>query len=154
MPDMTKRCPFDVFLIHISNDKAVVPELADRLPKNGLKVWGDDWEMKPGDGIPAKIEEGPEYSRVHGLGMSANAFDSAWAQLEAGAFRIRDPLNRERRCISLRLDDATIKGCVAQFLYTNWLLKDRGHAADLESRFAVLRRTDDRSCNRKPRYTL
>jgi hypothetical protein len=52
-------------------------------------------------------------------GMSANAFGSDWAQLEAGTFRFRDPLNKERRLIPLRLDDAPIKGSLAQFLYIN-----------------------------------
>jgi hypothetical protein len=31
--------------------------------------------------------------------MSANAFGADWAQLEAGTFRLRDPLNKERRCM-------------------------------------------------------
>ena len=53
------------------------------------------------------------------LCMSAQAFGSDWAQLEAGTFRFRDPLNRERRFIPLRLDDAPIKGSLAQFLYIN-----------------------------------
>ena len=57
--------------------------------------------------------------------MSANAFGSDWAQLEAGTFRFRDPLNKERRFIPLRLDDAPIKGSLAQFLYINWLPADR-----------------------------
>jgi hypothetical protein len=57
--------------------------------------------------------------------MSANAFGSDWAQLEAGTFRFRDPLNRERRFIPLRLDDTPITGTLAQFLYINWLAEDR-----------------------------
>ncbi len=43
-------------------------------------------------------------------GMSAHAFGSDWAQLEAGTFRFRDPLNQERRFIPLRLDDVPIMG--------------------------------------------
>jgi TIR domain len=54
------------------------------------------------------------------LCMSANAFGSDWAQLESGTFRFRDPLNKERRFLPLRLDDAPIKGSLAQFLYINW----------------------------------
>ena len=88
-------------------------------------MWFDEWEIKPGDSIPAKIEEGLEHSRVLVLCMSANAFGSDWAQLEAGTFRFRDPLNKERRFIPLRLDDAPIKGSLAQFLYINWLPADR-----------------------------
>jgi hypothetical protein len=159
----------DVFLSHIAKDKAVVRPLAERLRKDGLKVWFDEWEIRPGDSIPAKIdptslrssaaiEGGLERSRVLAcpaeasvqrrmLCMSANAFGSDWAQLaspavaslrrrKAGTFRLRedatpgqvrfrDPLNRERRFIPLRLDAAHIKGSLAQFLYINWCLVER-----------------------------
>ena len=43
----------------------------------------------------------------------------------ASTFRFRDPLNKERRFIPLRLDEAPIKGSLAQFLYINWLPEDR-----------------------------
>jgi hypothetical protein len=105
---MAGNFQYDVFLSHSSKDEAVVRAVAERLRKDGLKVWLDDWETKPGDSIPAKIEEGLELSRVLVLCMSANAFGSDWAQLEAGTFRFRDPLNKERRFIPLRLDDAPI----------------------------------------------
>jgi hypothetical protein len=123
---MSEHFVFDVFLSHSSKDKAVVREVAERLRNDGLKVWFDEWEIKPGDSIPAKIEEGLERSRVLVLCMSANAFGSDWAQLEAGTFRFRDPLNKERRFIPLRLDDAPIKGSLAQFLYVSWRPVDRG----------------------------
>ena len=119
---------YDVFLSHSAKDKAVVRPLAERLRQDGLKVWFDEWVLKPGDSIPAKIEEGLEHSRVLVLCMSANAFGSDWAQLEAGTFRFRDPLNKERRFIPLRLDDAPIKGSLAQFLYIKWLVADRERA--------------------------
>ncbi len=116
---------YDVFLSHSSKDKPVVRELAARLQRDGVRVWLDEEQIKPGDSIPAKIEEGLEKSRVLVLCMSAHAFGSNWAQLESQTFRFRDPLNKERRFIPLRLDDAPIKGSLAQFLYINWLQADR-----------------------------
>ena len=116
---------YDVFLSHSSKDKAVVRAVAERLRVDGLRVWFDDWEIRPGDSIPAKIEEGLEHSRVLVLCMSAQAFGSDWAQLESYTYRFRDPLNKERRFIPLRLDEAPIKGSLAQFLYINWLPEDR-----------------------------
>jgi hypothetical protein len=107
---------FDVFLSHSWKDKVVVRPLADRLRADGLRVWLDEWEIKPGDNIPAKIEEGLEHSRVLVLCMSANAFGSDWAQWEAGTFRLRDPLNKDRRFIPLRLDGAPVNGSLARFL--------------------------------------
>jgi small GTP-binding protein len=116
---------YDAFLSHSSKDKEVVRTIAERLQADELRVWFDEWEIRPGDNIQAKIEEGLEYSRVQVLCMSANAFGSDWVQLESHTFRFRDPLNKERRFIPLRLDAAPIKGSLAQFLYINWLLEDR-----------------------------
>src|SRR5947209_20462927 len=129
MPDDFQR---DIFLSHSAKDKAVVRPLAERLRADGLRVWFDEWEIKPGDSIPAKIEEGLEHSRVLVLCMSANAFGSDWAQLEAGTFRFRDPLNKGRRFIPLRLDEAPIKGSLALFTYLNW------RAEDLEQEYEKL----------------
>jgi small GTP-binding protein len=111
---------YDVFLSYSAKDKTVVRPLAQRFRADGLKVWFDEWVLKPGDSIPAKIEEGLEHSRVLVLCMSADAFGSAWAELEAGTFRFRDPLNHHRRFIPLRLDDAPIKASLAQFVYIDW----------------------------------
>jgi len=83
---------FDVFLSHSAKDKEVVRDIAERLRGDGLKVWFDEWQIKPGDNIPHKIEEGLERSRVLVLCMSASAFGSDWAQLESYTFRFRDPL--------------------------------------------------------------
>lgn len=117
--------PFDVFLSHSSADKPKVRGVAERLRKDGLRVWFDEWLMKPGDSIYAKVEEGLESSRILVLCMSANSFGSDWARLEAGTFRFRDPLNRSRRFIPLRLDDAPIAGSLAQFLFVDWRGPDR-----------------------------
>src|SRR5579872_945815 len=125
---MSKSFSFDVFLSYSSTDKAVVRATAERLRADGLRVWLDDWEIRPGDSIPSKIEEGLDCSRVLVLFMSAHAFDSDWAQLESGTFRFRDPLNKERRFIPLRLDDAPIKGSLAQFLYIDWRRHDHEEA--------------------------
>ncbi|MEO5916694.1 MAG: TIR domain-containing protein [Luteolibacter sp.] len=122
---MSEDFRYDVFLSHSKKDKQIVRDIAERLKKDGVKVWFDEWELKPGDSIPSKIEEGLESSRVLVLCMSANAFGSDWTQLEAGTFRFRDPLNKDRRFIPLRLDDATIKGSLGQFLYINWGLEHR-----------------------------
>jgi hypothetical protein len=121
---MSAEFQYDVFLSHSSKDKTVVRPLAERLRADGLKVWFDEWVLKPGDPIQKKIDDGLEHSRVLVLCMSAQAFGSDWAQLEVGTFRFRDPLNKERRFIPVRLDDAPIKGSLAQFLYINWCSKE------------------------------
>ena len=110
---MADNFQVDVFLSHSAKDKAVVRPLAERLRQDGLKAWVDEWVLKPGDSIPAKIEAGLEHSRVLVLCMSANAFGSDRAQLlthpQPSSLNPQPacaPLNQERRLIPLRLDDA------------------------------------------------
>jgi hypothetical protein len=71
---------YDVFLSHSDKDEEVVRALAERLQADGLRVWFDEWEIKPGHSIPARIEDGLERSRVLVLAMSAHAFGSDWAE--------------------------------------------------------------------------
>ena len=97
---------YDVFISHSSKDKTAVRELAQRLRADGLRVWLDEWEIKPGDLISLRIEHGLEQSRVLILVMSASAFASEWVTLERHTALFRDPTNAKRRFIPLRLDDA------------------------------------------------
>jgi small GTP-binding protein len=111
---------YDVFLSYSSRDRSIVRGIAERLRADGVRVWFDEWELKPGDHIQARIADGLERSRVLVLCMSANAFGSDWTGLESGTFLFRDPLNKERRFVPLRLDDAPVKETLAPFLYVDW----------------------------------
>jgi len=55
---VTAEFQYDVLLSHSSKDKTVVRVVAERLRADGLRVWFDEWEIRAGDSIPAKIEEG------------------------------------------------------------------------------------------------
>ncbi|MCX7112965.1 MAG: TIR domain-containing protein [Proteobacteria bacterium] len=48
---------YDVFLSHNSHDRPAVLALAKRLKKNGIKVWLDAWELRPGHPWQDAIEE-------------------------------------------------------------------------------------------------
>ncbi|MBC7965319.1 MAG: hypothetical protein H7Z17_05260 [Fuerstia sp.] len=59
-------------------------------------------------------------SRVLVLCMSEHAFGSDWTMLKSQTFRFRDPLNRQRRFIPLRLDDTQPKGSLAECMNAGW----------------------------------
>jgi hypothetical protein len=99
----------DVFLSYSRRDTSVVCDLAKRLRDRGLRVWFDGWEMSPGDSIPSRIEAGLEGSAVLVFCASKHSLGSDWALLESQTFRFRDPLNRKRRFIPLRLDDTPLR---------------------------------------------
>ena len=54
MPD---QFHYDVFLSHSAKDKAVVRPLAERLRKDGVKVWFDEWDcpLPAGAGAGSRI---------------------------------------------------------------------------------------------------
>ncbi|OYW76886.1 MAG: hypothetical protein B7Z37_06740 [Verrucomicrobia bacterium 12-59-8] len=95
MPD---AFPFDVFLSHSAKDKPIVRDIAARLKKDGVRVWFDEEQIKPGDSIPSKIEEGLENSRVLVFCMSAHSMGADWEQTRvpdlplAGPAEQRTPL--------------------------------------------------------------
>ncbi|HEV2974170.1 MAG TPA: toll/interleukin-1 receptor domain-containing protein [Solirubrobacteraceae bacterium] len=129
----------DVFMSHDSLDKEVVRDLAICLRDRGLQVWFDEWEVRPGDSIPSKIEAGLEGSRVLLFCNSEHAVGSAWAKFELQAFQFRDPLNRERRYVVLRLDDTPLTVTLAPFLYIDWR---NGDAEEFEKLVVACRSGD------------
>lgn len=123
---MAETFVYDIFLSHSSLDKLAVRELAERLRADGLRVWFDEWIIKPGDLISLQIERGLEQSRTLILVMSANAFFSEWATLERHTALFRDPSNTLRRFIPLRLDGAPIPDILRQFAYVDWRQRSEG----------------------------
>ena len=69
MPDEFSH---DVFLSHSAKDKAVVRPLAERLRADGVKVWFDEWVVRPEVPLAHRMGEG---ARRAGEGcISAHAF--------------------------------------------------------------------------------
>jgi WD40 repeat protein len=117
MPD--EKFAYDVFLSHSPKDKPAVRELAERLRKDGLRVWFDEWVIQPGDMIGLKVEEGLQTSRTL-LVMSPNAFASDWVTLERHTVLFRDPTNKNRRFIPLLLEKTNIPDILKQYLHIDW----------------------------------
>ena len=111
---MSEPFTFDVFFSFSPADQELVRPIAERLRKDGLLVWFGDSEA------PDRTEAALEHSRALVLCMSANAFGADWPRLESTTFRFRDPLNKHRRFIPLRLDDAPFRGSLAQSVYVDW----------------------------------
>src|SRR5215218_10807679 len=117
---MSETFTHDVFLSHSARDKAAVRDLARRLKDDGLRVWFDEWEIKPGDMIGLKIKHGLEHSRTLVLVMSANATESEWVTFESQTILFSDPTNSRRRLIPLRLDDTEPSDTLKQYAHIDW----------------------------------
>src|SRR5581483_3563807 len=117
---MTKKFSFDVFLSHNSRDKARVRRLAERLKRARLRVWFDEWIIKPGDDIYLAIEHGLEAARVQVLCLSPAALGSDWVALERSTVLFRDPSNVDRRFIPLLLADCELPDALRRYKYVDF----------------------------------
>ena len=117
---MPQKFEYDVFLSYSSKDKKTVHALAKRLKRDGLKVWLDEWEVKPGAMIGLKIQQGIEQSRTLVMCMSPAYFGSGWATLEHYSLLFRDPTNVELRFIPLLIETCSPPDVIAQFAHIDW----------------------------------
>ena len=111
---------YDVFLSHNSKDKPQVRKLAERLRQAGLRVWFDDWVIKPGDDIYLAIERGLEAARVQVLCLSPAALGSDWVALERSTVLFRDPSNAGRRFVPLLLADCALPDALRRYKYVDF----------------------------------
>ncbi len=111
---------YDVFLSHNQADKPKVRQLAERLRLAGVRVWLDEWVVKPGDIIALKVDEGLEQSRVLVLCISPAALASGWVALERSTAVHRDPSNSGRRFIPLLLAKCVLPDTLAKYKYLDF----------------------------------
>ena len=104
--NISRQFEYDVFLCHSSADKPIVEQIARNLRNAGITYWLDGEQIKFGDQITAKIEEGLQKSRYIVPCVSANVSVSGWARAEYGAVLNAELSGvSERVVIPLRLDD-------------------------------------------------
>jgi|GEM_PF-1581107 len=84
---------WDVFISHASEDKeAVARPLCNLLASNGLRVWLDENELKLGDSLRAKIDQGLAESHYGVVILSRAFFEKDWPQRELNALAaLEDP---------------------------------------------------------------
>jgi WD40 repeat protein len=107
---------YDVYLSYSHKDKPTIRKLADKLTSDGIRVWLDEDVIQTGDSIPLAIKKGLAKSRVLVICWSKNYADSEWAQFETNTFQFRDPNDRERRFVPLRLDKQEMSESLRQLL--------------------------------------
>ena len=71
-----------IFLSHNSVDKPFVRKLANDLRRRGHYAWVDEAEIKVGDSLIEKIEEGIDNTDFLGVVISQNSIESEWVKRE------------------------------------------------------------------------
>jgi TIR domain len=73
---------WDAFISHASEDKDVVVDLAEALRGAGLKIWLDQQELRLGDSLREKIDEGLADSRFGIVVLSPSFLAKQWPKRE------------------------------------------------------------------------
>jgi hypothetical protein len=84
---------WDCFISHVSEDKKeIVEPLAEKLRAMGLKVWVDNQEIKIGDSLRQKIEQGLANSRFGIVILSPTFLERAsfWSQQDLNALMAKE----------------------------------------------------------------
>jgi hypothetical protein len=74
---------YDVFISHASEDKdPIVRPLAHALRDGGLEVWYDEFELRIGDSLRRKIDDGLAHSRFGIVVLSRSFIAKGWTNYE------------------------------------------------------------------------
>ncbi len=73
---------WDVFISHATPDKEKIRKIVSKLRSEDLRVWVDEEQIKFGDGVVNKIQEGLNYSRRLIVCLSQSLGKSNWCRNE------------------------------------------------------------------------
>jgi hypothetical protein len=86
-----KEKKWDVFISHASEDKSTVARpLAEALKRAGVRVWLDEHELKIGDSLSEKIDNGLSESQFGVVILSPAFLEKHWPRKELSGLRARE----------------------------------------------------------------
>ncbi len=102
------KLPPKVFISYSHVDRGFVEKLADDLARNRIIVWWDEWEIRVGDSLIQKIENGITNTSYLAVVLSAESVASAWVQEELRAALNRQLSERKTIVLPILLNDCEI----------------------------------------------
>ena len=113
MPETTK----DIFLCHAGEDKQqVVRPLAKKLYSGGISCWLDEAEVRWGESIAAKVNEGLNRSRFVIVVLSQDFLDKHWPQRELHSALHEEAGTGQVRVLPLLVGDMEQHGRIMESL--------------------------------------
>jgi len=79
----------NAFLCHSTADDGFVDHLARDLMANGVNVFNDEWEIRPGDSLTDRINQGIAGCDIFVAVLSPVSLDSKWVREELSAATVR-----------------------------------------------------------------
>jgi hypothetical protein len=114
-----KRLP-KVFLSHSSTDKAFVSRLANDLEAKKVPVWFDRWELRVGDSLTQRIQDGIAESSWLAVVLSKTSIHSEWVKKELAAAQALELHQRSVFVLPLVIEDCEIPIFLLDKLYADF----------------------------------
>lgn len=111
-----------IFLCHSSNDKPFVRNLVQRLNKDGIDTWFDEIEIKIGEQIHTKINEGLKKSDFFAVVLSKSSIKSKWVETELNsASNLEKYQNKGVFVLPLLIEECDVPPLLLDKRYANFL---------------------------------
>lgn len=109
-----------VFLSYSHRDRATIARIASDLRALDVPVWWDKWELKVGDSLTTKIEEGIQSAGYLCLALSQHSIQSNWVQRELTAGLVRELEDKRVFVLPLLLEECRIPLFIRDKLYADF----------------------------------
>jgi hypothetical protein len=109
-----------VFISYASKDRDFVERLAADLRNSGARVWFDQWEIKVGDSITQKINEGIRDNDYLAVVLSPDSVASHWVRKELNAAMMKELNSRSVVVLPILYSDCTIPSLIADKRYADF----------------------------------
>ena len=104
MDDNAPTTSYDVFISYASEERAEIAQpLAELLKGLGVAIWFDQFELKVGDGLRRRIDEGLAKSRFGVVLLSKSFFAKDWTNRELDGLAQRE-VGREKVILPVYCD--------------------------------------------------
>jgi TIR domain len=111
----------DIFISYSSLDALFVDKLAKQLKSMGVTLWLDRYEIKPGDYLRERINEGIENAEYFTAVLSPSSIGSEWVKHEVDSAMMRELNEKRVRLIPLLYGSVTAKDLPGDIRGKNYL---------------------------------
>jgi hypothetical protein len=110
---------FQVFLCHSSEDKSIVEQFANKLKSSQSYVWFDKWEIKVGDSIVEKINDGLDTMTHIVIFLSKVSVNKPWVKKELSSALMRKLKDNSVKVMPVKIDDVDIPTIICDIKYAD-----------------------------------
>lgn len=108
------------FISHTSTDKPIAEAFAQELFANGVDVWLDKYEIRAGDSLSDRIEDGLKQVDAVVILLSSNAVKSKWVREELRMALQRRLQDENFMIIPVLLDECEVPLFLRDYRFIDW----------------------------------